>query len=342
MDEETRQEEIIVDEGISRERLDKFLTRLLPQTRQWIQKRITGQQILLNGKPTKSGALVSAGDLILMAEAPEQTEYLTPHPLPLTILHEDDSLVVLDKQAGLVVHPGAGVREPTLVEGLLYHFGRKTRLEVQGQDNRPGVVHRLDKDTTGVMVCAKTPEAHQKLAVQFAEKSNVREYLALLAGRFPEEEMVYESYLGRDPKNRVKMMSRSEESFDEAGPPAGWRSAKSAFRVVRRIEVAGQALTLCKVRLFTGRTHQIRAHAEALGFPVWGDQTYKGIDKPVAVLSGGSKIEKMLMGVKRQMLHARFLGFTHPTTKEKMMFEADLPKDFQLILEAVLENSYDQ
>jgi 23S rRNA pseudouridine1911/1915/1917 synthase len=235
--------------------------------------------------------------------------------MDLKILFEDDHIIVIDKPAGLAVHPGAGDTGPTLVQGLLYHVGPSGLGHPQsGYEDplaslRPGIVHRLDKDTSGVMVCAKSDRAHADLAKQFQDKKTLRrEYGALLDGRLSQDDMVFESWLKRDPVTRVTFASSKS-------PLPGARYAKSHFRVE---EVFLGRLSLVKVRLFTGRTHQIRVHAKDLGAPIIGDLVYH---RPTVLpAQWPSSVRQAVTAISRQLLHARLLSFRHPLTQGEMAF----------------------
>lgn len=326
MEKEKRKEIVIVQDGHG-QRLDAYLAaHFVDQTRSQIQKLIDSGDVLLRGKPGKNRDRVSDGDEIVVNSLVVQVEStLKPFPVPLKILFEDSQLVVIDKPAGLVVHPGAGTVEPTLVEGLLYHLGEREQIATSRYGERPGIVHRLDKDTSGVLVCSKNPVAHTFLSKQFEEKTNLREYIALLKGHLAEDEQMVTSYLGRDPKDRKKFISISEDTYQQKTPEdkSSWRKAVSNLKVRKRYTVEGIKLSLVDFRLSTGRTHQIRLHAHSIGHGVWGDPLY-GKNRQNA--------PDYLASVKRQLLHARFLGFVHPESGEKVAFEADVPDDFALIL----------
>ncbi len=334
---ERHQEEIIVTEEAAGQRLDAFLAELLTdQSRSQLQKQINEHKILLNNSPARPKDRVKAGDQISgELDSPRPVEFdakdhLTPAEIPLNILYEDEDIIVIDKPHGLTVHPGAGTGgETTLVEGLMYYLGKKNPEDVKDLGLRPGIVHRLDKDTSGVLVCAKNETAHQNLAKQFAEKTNFRQYVALLQGDLKNTQEI-ESYLGRDRHHRLKFVSMPAPEYHRLSEKKiesdGYRYARTKFFVERRYEIDNLTLTLSKAELFTGRTHQIRVHARALGTPVLGDPLY------------GYKIPPTLdfLGkIRRQMLHAMVLGFSHPTSGRRLAFEADLPHDFLAILESL-------
>lgn len=325
---------LTVDSVSNDERLDKWISvRLSGLTRSRIQRLIQSNDILVNGKASKIGGKLRLGDIVTVFVPPPPPSHLTPKPLNLDIIYEDDAIVVINKPAGLVVHPGAGETGTTLVEGLLYHAGQLgDNFGPQG-NFRPGIVHRLDKDTTGVMVCAKTTEALAKLAAQFAAKTNDREYVAIVNGTLNVRELVYESYLFRDPKSRLRFASISIDEYHARfggmeHAPSGYRYAKSTFT---REAVFGGRISLMSVRLSTGRTHQIRVHSCELGIGVVGDPIYgKAVVLP---LHFDPLLRQQIGSIARQMLHARLLGIDHPTTGKRMEFMANVPADFEGLLD---------
>lgn len=302
------------------ERLDIWLSqRFSDLSRTRIKKMIESGLVLVNDQISSASYKVKKGDLVHV-KAPTAVEpmELCPKELPLDILYEDQHLIVINKASGVTVHPGAGTEaETTLVEGILFYLKRTA----EKGDLRPGIVHRLDKDTTGALVVSKNELAHQKLSIQFSEKTNRREYAALLGGVLPDGEVVVENYLLRDPNNRLKFIAASTD------PGGSSRWSKSTFTEQARFL---HRISLASVQLHTGRTHQIRVHAKTLNCPVLGDQLYgKKTD-----LGGHApkELQVRLNKISRQMLHARLLGFVHPTTGESMLFEAPLPEDFREIL----------
>ena len=315
--------EFEVSESEKGQRLDLALVQRLPSlSRSQIRKHIINHDIVLNGRACKPGVLLTVGDRVLGKWEDRDAKPLQASPMPLEILWEDEELVVLNKPANLSVHPGAGDHGPTLVEGLLAHCGQLS--SVGQEEKRPGVVHRLDKDTTGVMVFAKTDEAHSFLAAQFHDKTSEREYLSLLDGDFPGNQKTVESYLRRDPHNRLRFVSEDPGLYQEQ---AGWRWAKSSFR---KEAVFAHRLSLVRVRLFTGRTHQIRVHSKSFSCPVLGDQLYNRSCVLPEIFS--PDLRKLVAALSRQMLHGALLGFTHPGSRKKMTFEAPLPDDFAKLL----------
>ena len=281
----------------ARLRLDRFLARELPSySRSRIQQLIRGKFVLLNGKLARPSDLVRGGDRIDLAEPPPEKIDTPAEPIALNILFEDDDLIVINKPGGLVVHPGAGHREHTLVNALLYH---SPALSGIGGKERPGIVHRLDKETSGCIVVAKNDKAHRGLSEQFAARSVEKIYLALVAGRLKKSAGVIEERIGRHPVHRERM----------SVPSSGGRTAKTEYRVIK----AGEKASLIECRLHSGRTHQIRVHLHHLGHPVLGDKIYA---------------PKLAKNYPRQLLHAWKLGFRHPLNGEWRMFEAPWPEDF--------------
>ncbi len=324
--------------GQAPERLDSFLTRsIINATRTRVQKAIDEGAVTVNGKPGKASKKIQPKDEIecrIMKPPPIE---LVPEDIPLEIVFEDEHLIIVNKPAGMCTHPGFGNRYGTLVNAVLYHLGFRESIavevgedddeersegEIYGSDSvRPGVVHRLDKDTSGLLVVSKNPVVHAKLAKLFFDRTIDREYYSLVWGTFEDEGGMYEGDIGRSSRDR-KLFAVVKKD----GKPA-----KTEFHVVERLEY----LTLVRIKLHTGRTHQIRVHFSTNGHPVFGDPAYLG-DR---VVYGGHKTrfrqvaEKLAKSVGRQMLHARTLGFVHPETGEKLLFSAPIPKDMQMVID---------
>jgi 23S rRNA pseudouridine1911/1915/1917 synthase len=330
-----------LDEG--RVRLDLYLSRELHGlSRSKVQAMIEQGLVSVNGQAVHSKFQVKEGDKIQYGELTRAPSLLEPTPMDLEILFEDDHLIVLNKASGIAVHPGAGETGVTLVHGLLHHsraLGRGSG-EDDGEDQqeplRPGIVHRLDKETTGVMVVAKTDAAHAHLSRQFHDKTNFRQYVALLNGPFPEGDWVRDSYLYRDPRERTKFASMDVAKYEhkkerEGGEDIqGFRFARTVFK--REAQYRG-VLSLVSLKLYTGRTHQIRIHARDLGCSIVGDQTY---GKSLICLGRelfDQVVEDQLKAVHRQMLHAWILGFQHPASGQWVQFEAPLPTDFAQLVQ---------
>ena len=279
-------------------RIDRHLVRALPElSRSRIQQLIRAGFVRLNGATTRPHQVVRTGDQIeLTNPTPEKIE-TRPEAIPLEILFEDDDLVVINKPAGMTVHPAAGHREHTLVNALLHHCPTLSGI---GGKERPGIVHRLDKETSGCLVAAKNDVAHRHLSKQFAERSVDKIYLALVAGKLQKQTGVIEEKIGRHPVHRQRMSVSS---------PRG-RAARTEYRVLCSNEQA----SLLECRLYSGRTHQVRVHLHHLGHPVLGDKIYA---------------PRFAKNFTRQMLHALKLGFRQPRTGEWKNFEAPLPDDFK-------------
>lgn len=291
------------------ERLDVFVSEKLGVTRSAAKKLIEDGCVLLSGKEAKASHPVKAGERV-EADMPEpKTLDLTPEDIPIGIVYEDDDIAVIDKPQGLTVHAGNGNLSGTLVNALLFRL--KSLSTINGVV-RPGIVHRIDKDTSGLLVVAKNDAAHLSLSAQIAEKTCAREYLALCEGIFKEDRGTVETQIGRHPTDRIRM----------AVLPAGkGRRAVTHFEVVKRY---AKGFTLVRFRLETGRTHQIRVHCRYMGHPIVGDPVY------------GSKKQKFEL--KGQLLHAFRLSLDHPRTGERMTFESPLPAHFKRILD-ILEKS---
>ena len=285
-------------------RLDVFLSERLGVTRSAAKKIIDGGAVFVNGKPAKAAHPVAAGDAVEADIPAPQVLDLTPQDIPLSIVYEDDDVAVIDKPQGLTVHAGSGNLSGTLVNALLFRL--KSLSTINGVV-RPGIVHRIDKDTSGLLVVAKNDAAHLSLSAQIAEKTCRREYLALCDGVFKEDEGRIETYIGRDPRDRIRMAVVPKEKG---------RYAATNYKVERRYP---QGYTLVRFFLETGRTHQIRVHCRHIGHPIVGDPVY------------GSKKQKFELN--GQLLHACKLTFTHPKTGETMSFEAPLPPHFVRVLE---------
>ncbi|MGI8437672.1 MAG: RluA family pseudouridine synthase [Chthoniobacterales bacterium] len=283
-------------------RLDRFLALELTEfSRSRLQALIESGCVKLNGEVPRTRELVRTGDLVQLEIPPVEKIEAAPEAIPFPILFEDDDLLVLDKPAGLVVHPGAGNAEHTLVNALLHHC---TALSGIGGKERPGIVHRLDKETSGCLVVAKNDTTHRDLSRQFAARTMKKIYLALVAGRLKKTAGAIDAPIARHPVHRQRMsISRTSRG----------RSALTEYRVLR----ASPTMSLVECVLHSGRTHQIRVHLHHLGNPVLGDKLYAA---------------KAAKDFPRQMLHAWRLGFTHPRSNEWMEFEAPLPEDFRAAL----------
>lgn len=291
---------IVVDkEGI---RIDKYLSEQLEYSRSILSKMLEEGDILVNGHPVKPSYLIHLEDEIEVVKPYEKETTLTPEEMPLDIVYEDQDILVINKPTGVVVHPGSGNREGTLASGLLYYTSNLS--DVNGEV-RPGIVHRLDKDTSGLMLVAKSNKAHEILAEDFKVHAVKREYVALLSGAFPHNEAKIDAPIGRDVKNRKRMSVTAENS----------KEAITYVKVLKRFKQN----TLVSLNLETGRTHQIRVHMHYIGYPVFNDPVYN---------------HQVIPGVG-QFLHSKTITFTHPITKEKMFFDSALPTYFQEYLDTL-------
>ena len=281
-------------------RIDKVLTTLEPEiTRSQLKNLINDGHVTVNGQAVKPKYKVQAGDKISLVKPEPQSLELTPENIPLDIVYEDDDVIVVNKPQGMVVHPAPGHPDHTLVNALLYHSPLST---INGTF-RPGIVHRIDKDTSGLLMVAKNDLAHQSLAEQLRNKTNKREYLALVYGQIKEDEGTIDAPLGRNPQDRKKQ-----------AVVKGGRHAVTHFKVIKRYD----NFTLVKCILETGRTNQIRVHLKYIGHPLVGDPLYG---------------PRKMIGKNGQFLHAALLGFKHPRTGKEMVFEAPLPENFQKMLD---------
>jgi 23S rRNA pseudouridine1911/1915/1917 synthase len=305
------------DAGQEPLRVDKFLmNRIENATRNKIQQAATAGYIQVNDQAVKSNYRVKSGDVVRVFLAhPPHEDLLVPEEMPLDIVYEDDSLLVVNKDAGRVVHPGHGNYTGTLINGLIYHFDQLPK----NSNNRPGLVHRIDKDTSGLLVVAKTDNAMAFLAQQFHDKTSERQYLALVWGDVTNEQGTVNGHLGRDPKNRLLMTVFPD---GDQGKPA-----ITHYEVVERFGY----VTLIKCVLETGRTHQIRAHMKYIGHTLFNDGRYGGdkILKGTTFTKYKQFVDNSFKQLPRQALHAQTLGFMHPETKKKMSFMAPLPDDFE-------------
>lgn len=310
---------ITADRGQGLLRIDKFLTaKLMNTSRARIQAAADNDCILVNGKAVKSSYKIKPLDVVsIVMPYPRREVEITPEDLPLNILFEDDEIVIVNKEAGMVVHPGHGNYSGTLVNALTYHF-RDLPL-FQSGEQRPGLVHRIDKDTSGLLVVAKTERAHSKLAKQFFEHSIIRRYHALVWGNLPEDQGTIRGNIGRSAKDRLQMAVFPEDS-DQG------KSAVTHYKVIERFAYT----TLVECHLETGRTHQIRAHFTHIGHPLFNDERYGGdkLLKGTTFTKYRQFVDNCFSLMPRQGLHALSLGFVHPATGEQVYFESSYPADF--------------
>ena len=323
-------QETVVEPQSAGIRLDLFLTRCLPDivkgegfSRSGIQKLIAEGQITLNGKPAKASARLKTNDLVAIKVLPPKKSTLVAEPIALNVIYEDDDCIVINKAPGIVVHPAAGRTGGTLVNAILYHC---PNLQGIGGESRPGIVHRLDKDTSGVMIIAKRMPAFQQLARQFKERRVKKEYLALVRGKLKTDHGIINRPIGRHRSDRKRMSSihalpRKKEATTE------WRVEKT----FRRSDEAGEScwFSLLRLKPLTGRTHQIRVHLADLGYPLVGDRLY-GRRRPCVAVKDANLSAAGLF--PRQALHAERLSLFHPRTGAPMEFYAPLAEDIASLL----------
>lgn len=317
--------EFTVDEKSSDERLDQYLGKQIEElSRSRLKKAIKSGEVLVGGSEVRKAAYrVSGGEKIFLEFTPPSPMEAFPEDIPLSIVYEDKDLLVLDKPAGLVVHPAPGHRSGTLVNALLYHCDDLSGI---GGVLRPGIVHRLDKDTSGLLVVAKNDEIHLSLSRQLMERTVSRVYHAIVWGRMPRGEGVIDFPIGRSRRNRKKM----------AVVKSGGRDAVTSYNVMDTY----QPFQYIEVKLGTGRTHQIRVHFSYYGRPILGDPDYGGRKLRKWELPGRERkiAQKALSVIDRQALHAAELSFYHPIAGRKMNFKTDLPDDFESVLSVIRED----
>ena len=314
---------VVVDKGQSQVRVDKYLfERLVNSSRNRIQKAADAGLIMANGKPVKSSYKVKPCDVLtVMMDRPRYDNDIIPEDIPLDIVYEDNDLMVVNKPAGLVVHPGCGNYHGTLVNAIAWHL--KDNPKYDPNDPQVGLVHRIDKDTSGLLVVAKTPDAKTHLGLQFYNKTTKRKYNALVWGVVENNQGTLEGNIGRNPKDRMQMAVLSD--------PAQGKHAVTHYRVLERLGY----VTLVECVLETGRTHQIRVHMKHIGHTLFNDERYGGNE----ILKGThfSKYKQFVNNCfetcPRQALHAMTLGFVHPRTGEEMFFTSPLPEDMTNLID---------
>ena len=326
--------EFVAPPGQTQERVDVFLTNNIRNaTRNKVQKAIEEGAVTINGKPTKPNKKIKPGDKIKCIMFKPPPIELVPENIPLKIEYEDDYLMVVNKPSGMVTHPAFGNRYGTLVNAVLYYLGYRENIAVESVDNedvddeylftsekiRPGIVHRLDKETSGLLLISKSPEVHEKLSRQFAERKVNKYYRALVWGKFPNSHDIIESNIGRSKRDRKLFAVVKNEG----------KSAKTEFWV----EKSFLYMSFVKIKLWTGRTHQIRVHFAHSNHPIVGDKQYGGD----SIRNGGNNQEfkhiatKILENTDGQMLQAYSLEFTHPITNKKILVETELPENFKSV-----------
>ncbi len=313
----------VADKGLKMVRVDKYLFEVMSNTsRNRVQKAADAGFILVNGKPVKRSYKVKPFDVVqVMLDRPYQESKIIPEEIPLDIVYEDDDVMVINKPAGMVVHPGFGNWKGTMLNAIAWHFKDNPKYDINNPEI--GLVHRIDKDTSGLLVVAKSPDAKTKLGLQFFNKTTKREYNALVWGNFVEDEGRIEGNIARDPKDRMRMAVFPPDS--DIG-----KHAVTHYYVLERYGYT----TLVKCVLETGRTHQIRAHMRHIGHPLFADERYGGdqILKGEKTAKYKQYIENCFKLCNRQVLHAKTLGFVHPKTGKEMMFNSELPEDITALL----------
>ncbi|MEO2058921.1 MULTISPECIES: RluA family pseudouridine synthase [Mesonia] len=304
-------------------RVDKFLMNFVENaTRNKVQQAAKNGNVFVNGNTVKQNYRVKAGDEVkVLFEHPPYEYLLTPEDIPLDVVYEDDELLVVNKPAGMVVHPGHGNYSGTLINALVYHFENLPN----NSSERPGLVHRIDKDTSGLLVVAKTENAMTHLTQQFFHKTSEREYVALVWGNVEDDEGTIEGNIGRNPKNRLQNIVFEGDEAENGKP------AVTHYKVLERFGY----VTLVSCKLETGRTHQIRVHMKYIGHTLFNDERYGGekILKGTSFTKYKQFVDNCFKVLPRQALHAKTLGFEHPTTKKWMSFNTDIPDDIQQCIE---------
>ena len=316
--------DIVVPPNKKKERLDVFLTDHIEHaTRNKVQRAIRDGAVLVNGERTRASHSVAPGEVIHVCVPSPPPQRAVPENISLEIVYEDDDLIVVNKPAGMVTHPAYGNYSGTLVNALLFHC---EQLAPGGDPVRPGVVHRLDKDTSGLIVAAKNEFTHSQLANQFFHRTVRREYQAIVWGRFPHHSGVIEAELGRSKSDRKKMAVVS----------GGGKAAATEYTLLRQYPY----LALLSLKLRTGRTHQIRVHLAHINHAVFGDPTYNGRHMTWGPGDARQKteVQRLLKLIPRQALHAKTIGFVHPRTGREAFFDSTLPSDMREVL-AILEES---
>ena len=312
----------IADKGQNPLRVDRFLMNFVEfATRNKIQQSVKAGNVRVNDKVVKSNHKVKGGDVVtIVLDYPKETNELLPQDIPIIINYEDDDLLIVDKEAGMVVHPGFGNYDGTLVNALAFHF---QNLPNMGQEERPGLVHRIDKNTSGILVVAKTERAMTILAKKFENRDLNRKYIALVWGDVKEDEGTITGNIGRSLKNRKVMDVFPDGEYG--------KHAVSHYKVLERFGYT----TLVECKLETGRTHQIRAHFKSIGHTLFNDEEYGGdaILKGTTFTKYKQFVQNCFKICPRQALHAKSLGFEHPTTKKEVFFDSDLADDMQELIE---------
>ena len=325
---EGQQRSFTVSPDAAGERLDRFLTRHLDVSRARVQKLISEEKVLLNDAPARASTKLQGHErLAVLGPAERPPLHAVPEEIPLDIVYEDDDLAVINKPAGMMVHAGAGASDDvrnrgTLVNALLHYF---SSLSSVGGETRPGIVHRLDKETSGLIVVAKNDEAHGRLAEQFAGRKVKKKYIALVHGWLKKDAGTISASISRDRVRRTRMTTRH----------SGGREAVSHYAVIRRLDTKFGKFSFIEVKIDTGRTHQIRVHMASLGHPIVGDTLYGA---PRELSAGGKQRDFATLSLPRNFLHAARLEVNHPAKQIPLVFESPLPEELERFL-AALEQS---
>jgi len=310
------------DKGQEPLRVDKFLMNFIENaSRNKIQQSAKDGYVHVNGNPVKVNYKVKGGDIVTVEyKNPPREHELIPQDIPINIIYEDDDILIVNKEAGMVVHPGFGNWEGTLVNALAFHF---KNLPNMGDDTRPGLVHRIDKNTSGILIIAKNEKSMTVMGDKFANRDLNRRYLSLVWGDMKEDEGTITGHIGRSLKNRKVMDVFPDGEFG--------KHAVTHWKVVERLGYT----TLVECKLETGRTHQIRAHFKHIGHPLFNDEEYGGdrILKGTTFTKYKQFVQNCFKICDRQALHAKSLEFLHPTTEKEMKFDSDLPEDFSILLD---------
>ena len=310
------------DKGQEPLRVDKFLMNFIENaSRNKIQQSARDGYVHVNGNPVKVNYKVKGGDIVTVEyKNPPREHELIPQDIPINIIYEDDDILIVNKEAGMVVHPGFGNWEGTLVNALAFHF---KNLPNMGDDTRPGLVHRIDKNTSGILIIAKNEKSMTVMGDKFANRDLQRRYLALVWGDMKEDDGTITGHIGRSLKNRKVMDVFPDGEFG--------KHAVTHWKVVERLGYT----TLVECKLETGRTHQIRSHFKHIGHPLFNDEEYGGdrILKGTTFTKYKQFVQNCFKICDRQALHAKSLGFLHPTTEKEMNFDSDLPEDFSILLD---------
>lgn len=318
-------------------RVDKFLMNFIENaTRNKIQQAAKNGNIYVNGETVKQNYKVKADDEVkVMFTHPPHEYLLTPQDIPIDVVYEDEAVLLVNKAPGMVVHPGHGNYSGTLINALIYHFENLPN----NSSDRPGLVHRIDKDTSGLLVVAKTEQAMTHLAKQFFDKTSQREYVALVWGNVENDEGTIEGNIGRHPKNRLQNTVFENDGDEFSTEPDG-KPAVTHYKVIERLGY----VTLISCRLETGRTHQIRVHLKYIGHTLFNDERYGGdrILKGTSFTKYKQFVENCFKILPRQALHAKTLGFEHPVTGKWMKFDSDIPDDMQQCIEKWRAYSHNQ